>query len=539
MPNAASLPFNSLISSIFHKNFPMPDKAKFSEAIKAGYTFKGESYKIGCGVLDGEVISDAGVLLPLKTMNRHGLIAGATGTGKTKTLQVLSEILSDASVPVVMMDIKGDLSGIAAPGLENDKIKERVQKLNIEFKPTAYPTELLTLSNQKGARLRATVSEFGPVLLSKILGLNDTQGGFVSMIFKYCDDSKLPLLDLKDFIKVLQYVSDEGKAELEKTYGKISTTSTGTILRKVIELQQQGADIFFGEISFDVEDLMRISDDGRGVISILRVTEIQDKPKLFSTFMLQMLAELYATCPEEGDLDKPKLVMFIDEAHLIFQEASPALLQQIETIIKLIRSKGIGIFFCTQNPMDVPASVLAQLGLKIQHALRAFTAADRKMIKQTSENYPETTFYQTDELITQLGTGEAFVTMLNERGIPTPLVHCMMRPPQSRMDILTDAEIDGLISRSKIAAKYNKIVDSESAYEILNEKLNEAAKMEDQQKQQKAEEKAERTSTKKEKTILDDPIVKSMTRTAGNTIVRSLLGVLGLGGRSRRSKSLF
>src|SRR6187402_1010682 len=539
MPNAASLPFNSLISTIFHKNFPMPDKTKFSESIKAGYTFKGESYKIGCGVLDGEVISDAGVLLPLKTMNRHGLIAGATGTGKTKTLQVLSEILSEASVPVVMMDIKGDLSGIAAAGLMNDKITERVQKLNIEFKPTAYPTELLTLSNQKGTRLRATVSEFGPVLLSKILGLNDTQGGFVAMIFKYCDDNKLGLLDLKDFIKVLQYVSNEGKAELEKTYGKISTTSTGTILRKVIELQQQGGDLFFGELSFDVDDLMRISDDGRGMISVVRVTDLQDRPKLFSTFMLQLLAELHASCPEEGDLDKPKLVMFIDEAHLIFQEASQALLQQIETIIKLIRSKGIGIFFCTQNPMDVPASVLAQLGLKVQHALRAFTAADRKVIKQTAENYPETEFYKTNDLITQLGIGEALITMLNEKGIPTLLVHCMLRPPQSRMDILTDAEIDGLISRSKIAAKYNKLVDSESAYEILTQKLNEAAKQDEQIKQRKVEAKTERKSTKEDKGIFDDPIVKSMTRTAGNEIVRGLLGVLGLGGRSRRGRSLF
>ena len=510
----------------------MPDKAKFSEAIKTGYMFKGEAYKIGCGVLDGEVVSDAAVLLPLKTMNRHGLIAGATGTGKTKTLQVLSEILSDASVPVVMMDIKGDLSGIAAKGTVNDKINERVQKLNIEFKPTAYPTELLTLSNQKGTRLRATVSEFGPVLLSKILGLNDTQGGFVSMIFKYCDDNKLALLDLKDFIKVLQFVSDEGKAELEKTYGKISTTSTGTILRKVIELQQQGADTFFGEISFDIDDLMRISDDGRGMISVIRVTDLQDKPKLFSTFMLQLLAELYATCPEEGDLDKPKLVMFIDEAHLIFQEASDALVQQIETIIKLIRSKGIGIFFCTQNPVDVPKSVLAQLGLKIQHALRAFTAADRKVIKQTAENYPETEFYKTDDLITQLGIGEALVTMLNEKGIPTPLVHCMVRPPQSRMDVLTEAEIGTLIEKSKIASRYNKIVDNESAYEILNEKLNEAAKEDDENKQRKK-------SAKEDKGFFDDPIIKSMTRTAGNTIVRSLLGVLGLGGRSSRRKSSF
>lgn len=514
----------------------MADHVKFLEAVKAGYTFKGESFKIGCAMLDGSVVAGADVLLPFKTLNRHGLIAGATGTGKTKTLQVLAEGLSDASIPVLLMDIKGDLSGIAAAGTVNDKITDRCQKLNIEFKPAAYPVDLLTLSEQKGARLRATVSEFGPVLLSKILGLNDTQGGFVAMIFKYCDDNKLPLLDLKDFTKVLQFVSDEGKAELEKTYGKISTTSTGTILRKVIELQQQGADVFFGEKSFEVDDLMRISDDGRGIISIVRVTDLQDRPKLFSTFMLQLLAELYATCPEEGDMDKPKLVMFIDEAHLIFQEANEALLQQIETIIKLIRSKGIGIYFCTQNPMDVPASVLAQLGLKVQHALRAFTAADRKVIRQTSENYPETDFYKTEDLITQLGTGEAFVTILNEKGIPTPLVHCMIRPPQSRMDILSEMEIDSLVSKSKIAAKYNQVIDNKSAYEILTEKLEDAAKKEEQEAEEKT---TRKTTAKKEKTIFDDPTVRSMTRTAGNTIVRTLLGVLGLGGRSRRRKSLF
>jgi hypothetical protein len=514
----------------------MPGKANFSEAVKTGYSFHGEAYKIGCAMLDGEVVSGADVFLPLKTMNRHGLIAGATGTGKTKTLQVLSEILSDASVPVVMMDIKGDLSGIAAAGAMNEKIMARVQKLGIEFKPAAYPVELLTLSNQKGTRLRATVSEFGPVLLSKILGLNDTQGGFVAIIFKYCDDNKLPLLDLKDFIKVLQYISDEGKAELEKTYGKISTTSTGTILRKVIELQQQGADLFFGETSFDVDDLMRISDDGRGMISVIRVTDIQDKPKLFSTFMLQLLAELYAACPEEGDLDKPKLVMFIDEAHLIFQEASDALQQQVETIIKLIRSKGIGIFFCTQNPMDVPASVLAQLGLKVQHALRAFTAADRKMIKQTAENYPETEFYKTEDLITQLGIGEALVTLLNEKGIPTPLVHCMLRPPQSRMDILSDDEIETLVSKSKIAARYNNAVDSQSAYELLTEKLSEAADRNEEMK----EEREIKRMARKEETIFDNPMVKQMGRTAASVITRSLLGVLGLGGSTRRRRrSLF
>lgn len=512
----------------------MSNTQQFIDTVTAGYTFKGDSLRLGTAMLDGQVITEAKVSVPFKTLNRHGLIAGATGTGKTKTLQVLAEALSDASIPVLMMDIKGDLSGIAAEGAVNDKITERYQKLEMEYKPSAFPTELLTLSHEKGARLRATVSEFGPVLLSKILGLNDTQGGLVAMIFKYCDDNKLPLLDLKDFIKVLQFVSDEGKAELEKAYGKISTTSTGTILRKVIELQQQGADLFFGERSFDVDDLMRINNDGRGMVSVVRVTDLQDRPKLFSTFMLQLLAELYATCPEEGDLDKPKLILFIDEAHLIFQEASAALLQQIETVVKLIRSKGIGIYFCTQNPMDVPASVLAQLGLKIQHALRAFTAADRKVIKQTAENYPETQFYKTDELLTQVGIGEALVTVLNEKGIPTPLVHCMLGSPRSRMDILSDSEIDALVAKSRIAAKYNEVVDNVSAYEILTQKLEQAAEAAAEQKQKETEAKESKKTAPKEKGFFDDPVVKSMTRTAGNTIVRSLLGALGFGGRKKK-----
>jgi len=471
----------------------------------------------------------------LKTMNRHGLIAGATGTGKTKTLQLISEYLSDNSVPVLLMDIKGDLSGIAAAGVANDKTSERCQKLNIQYKPAAFPVDLLTLSNQKGVRLRATVSEFGPVLLSKILDLNDTQESLVALIFKYCDDTKLPLLDLKDFIKVLQFISNEGKADIEKSYGKISTSSTGTILRKVIELQQQGADVFFGEKSFEVEDLMKINNDGRGMISILRVTDLQDRPKLFSTFMLQTLAELYASSPEEGDLDKPKLVIFIDEAHLIFNEASTALLQQIETIVKLIRSKGIGIFFCTQNPMDVPASVLAQLGLKVQHALRAFTAADRKTIKQTAENYPETAFYKTEDLITQLGIGEALITMLNEKGIPTPLVHTMLFPPRSRMDILTEGEIDNIVSHSKLVAKYNQAIDSESAYEILSGKLQQASQQAQQQKQVQQQQTAGRTA-KKDDSFFDSPVVKQMERTAASVLTRSVLGVLGLGGRR---KSIF
>ena len=513
----------------------MANADSFKELLKNGYTFKGEHAKIGVGMLNGEVIPEADIYLPLKTMNRHGLIAGATGTGKTKTLQMISEILSNNSVPVVLMDIKGDLSGIAAAGTTNDKINDRCTKLNINYTPQGFPVELLTLSDAIGVKLRATVTEFGPILLSKILGLNDTQEGLVAMIFKYCDDNAMPLLDLKDFIKVLQYIGDEGKEEIEKSYGKISTSSTGTILRKVVELQQQGADIFFGEKSFEVDDLMRFNDKGQGIISILRVMDMQSKPKLFSTFMLQLLAELYATAPEEGDLDKPKLVLIIDEAHLVFQEANQALLQQIETVIKLIRSKGIGIFFCTQNPQDIPASILSQLGLKVQHALRAFTAADRKTIKTAAENFPESEYYVVDELLTQMGIGEAFVTLLNEKGIPTPLVHTMLCPPQSRMDVLNDNELDELISKSKLTKKYNEVIDTESAYEILTKKLEEAAK----KTEEEAEEKESKKEEEKETSFFDNPILKQVGRTAAQVITRSLLGALGLGGRSSRKKSLF
>jgi DNA helicase HerA-like ATPase len=523
----------------------MANKEQFLQTVKSGYTFEGESIRIGRAVLDGAVVEGADVLLPLRTMNRHGLIAGATGTGKTKTLQMISEGLSEASVPVLLLDIKGDLSGIAAPGTANEKLQQRASQLGLSYTPQGFPVELLTLSDRPGVRLRATVSEFGPVLLSKILGLNDTQGGVVALVFKYCDDNKLPLLDLKDLVKVLQFISSEGKKEIEQLYGKISTTSTGTILRKVIELQQQGADQFFGERSFDVDDLMRISDDGRGMISILRVTELQDRPKLFSSFMLQLLAELYATAPEEGDLDKPKLVLFIDEAHLIFNDASPVLLQQIETVIKLIRSKGIGVFFCTQTPTDVPASVLSQLGMKVQHALRAFTAADRKAIKQAAENYPETEYYDTDSLLTGLGIGEALVTLLNERGIPTPLVHTMLAPPRSRMDVLSDEEVRAIVGRSKLATKYNEAVDSESAHELLTRKLEaaeqrkeEIEQMEQQAKEEKRE--AKRSAPKKEESWMDSPVVRQAGRTAASILTRSLLGVLGVGStRKRRSKGFF
>ena len=419
----------------------MSSKEDFFEHIEKGYTTKGDFIAMGAAMLNGETITNALVKIPLKTLNRHGLIAGATGTGKTKTLQVLAENLSDKGIPVLLMDLKGDLSGLAQPSPGHPKIDERHAKIGFPFTPKKFPVEILSLSEQDGLKLRATVSEFGPVLLSRILDLSETQEGIVAVIFKYCDDNKLPLLDLKDFKKVLQYATNEGKKEFEDNYGRIATSSTGSILRKVIELEQQGADLFFGEKSFDVNDLTRIDENGRGMISILRLTDIQDRPKLFSTFMLSLLAEIYATFPEQGDSERPELVLFIDEAHLIFKEASKALLDQIESIVKLIRSKGIGLYFVTQNPTDVPDAVLAQLGLKIQHALRAFTAKDRKAIKLTAENYPISEFYDTKEVLTSLGIGEALISALDEKGRPTPLAATMLRAPMSRMDILTNSEL--------------------------------------------------------------------------------------------------
>ncbi|MBK9337320.1 MAG: DUF853 family protein [Lewinellaceae bacterium] len=519
----------------------MANKEAFIAELEKGYGFSGPSFVIGGAILDGESVPGLQIKVPLRTMNRHGLIAGATGTGKTKTLQVIAEQLAANGVPTLLMDIKGDLSGVAMPGTDNPKIVDRAAKIGITWRPTTNSVEFLTLSGEKGARLRATVSEFGPVLFSRILGLNDTQGGVVAVVFKYCDDRNLPLLDLKDFKKVLQFLGNEGKAEIEAEYGQFSAATAATILRKVVELEQQGAELFFGEISFDVQDLCRIDENGRGIISIVRLTDIQDRPKLFSTFMLQMLAEIYASFPEEGDVEQPKLCIFIDEAHLVFQEATPALMQQLEAIIKLIRSKGVGIFFITQNPVDIPDSILAQLGLKVQHALRAFTAKDRKAIKLAAENYPITPWYKTEDVLTHLGIGEAFVSALNEKGIPTPLAHTLVRAPETRMDVLTPSEIDQILSRSHLARKYNQEVDRDSAYEILNEKIQEAQERAAQEAP--AAKPAAGTGARREKSTLEKVITSPTTRQIGNTIARELtrglLGVLGIGGSSssRRKKT--
>lgn len=496
-------------------------KDGFFNHINEGYETRGDFITLGSAMLDGETIKEAFVKVPLETLNRHGLIAGATGTGKTKSLQVFAENLSEKGIPVLLMDIKGDLSGLAQPSPGHAKIDERHAAIGLPFEPKSFPVEILTISKQDGVRMRATVSEFGPVLLSRILDLSDTQSGIVSVLFKYCDDNKLPLLDLKDFRKVLQFATNEGRTEIQEEYGRISTASTGSILRKIVEIEQQGGELFFGEKSFDVNDLTRVDENGRGIISILRLTDIQDKPKLFSTFMLQLLAEVYATFPEQGDSDRPELIIFIDEAHLVFKEASKTLMSQIESVIKLIRSKGVGVYFVTQNPKDVPSDVLAQLGMKIQHALRAFTAKDRKAIKLASENYPDSEYYDTDEVLTQLGIGEAFVSVLDRKGRPTPLAATMMRAPMSRMDILDDKELKHLLDNSPMIEKYNEEIDRESAYELLNKKIDVAYKEEEKERKEAEKVKSKKKTTRKSTRM--NPVLKVVTSA---TFIRGVLGIL-------------
>lgn len=511
----------------------MATTEEFKQDIAAGYGFQQKSILLGAAMLDGKAVPGTQVRIPLATVNRHGLIAGATGTGKTKTIQQFAESLSEQGVNVLLMDIKGDLSGIAQPGTSNAKIEERHQLIGQAWQPFAAPVELFSISEEKGVRLRATVSEFGPVLFSKILELNENQQGVVTIVFSYCDDNRLPLLDIKDFREALRFLTEEGKEKV-KQYGQISTTSAGVIFRKLLEVEQQGADRFFGERSFDVEDFLS-DDPAKGRINVLRLCDIQDKPKLFSTFMLCLLAEIYQKFPEMGDKAAPKLAIFIDEAHLVFRDATKTLMDQLETVVKLIRSKGVGLYFCTQVPSDIPDIILSQLGAKFQHALRAFTAKDRKDIKLVAQNYPETNYYQTEELLTGLGIGEALVTVLNEKGIPTPLVHTLLCAPRSRMDVLTPSEQDEIVRRSPLAGAYNESVDRESAYEILKGKFDRQADQEsaaeDRPAQQKKGEKESAGGG-----ILDsivsatkNPLVKTVAR----ELTRGLLGAF-LGKPSRR-----
>jgi DNA helicase HerA-like ATPase len=444
----------------------------FRDAITAGYSFREPSLVLGSAMHEGEPFNDTHVQVPLSILNRHGLIAGATGTGKTKTLQVMAGELSKAGVPVFVADIKGDLTGLAVPGdAANPKIQERMASMGLPYEPSGHPVEFLSLSGKLGAQVRATVHSFGPLLLGKVLDLNETQTSILALIFKYCDDNDLPLLDLQDLATTLKFLSSEEGKPILADYGGMSSSSVGVLLRSIVVLEQEGADVFFGEPEFDVEDLLRTTPEGLGIVSILELSDVMDKPRLFSTFMLWMLAQLYESLPEVGDLPKPKLCFFFDEAHLLFDDASEALMDQVERTARLIRSKGVGVFFVTQTPTDVPASVLAQLGNRVQHALRAFTPDDADALRKTARTFPMTDFYDVEETITSLGTGEALVTVLSPKGIPTPLAATRLVAPDSLMAPIDEVQFRGRIAMSALQARYGTTIDRDSAHERITARI--------------------------------------------------------------------
>jgi DNA helicase HerA-like ATPase len=449
---------------------------------------------------------------------------------------LLAEQLSAAGVSVFMPDMKGDLSGMAKEGTINDKIKERATSLGINYTPSGFPVELYSLSGKSGAQMRATVTEFGPVLLSKVLELNEVQSGVLMILFKYADDKDLPIVDLNDLKKVLNYLSEgAGAAEIKNDYGKISSATASTILRKIVALEQQGVDQIFGEKSFDIDDLFE-KVDGRGMISLLNVADIQSQPAIFSTFMLSLLAELYQNLPEAGDLDKPKLVFFFDEAHLLFKDAPKAFMDQIDQIIRLIRSKGVGVFFCTQVSQDVPANVLAQLGNRVHHVIRAFTPNDVKALKETIKSFPKSEYYDMEQQFTQLGTGQAFITVLNEKGIPTETVVTHLAPPSSFMGPLTQQEYQAQLDGSDFNKKYKDTVDPRSAFEMLEEKMNSARKVEEEAKREQQESKPASSRSRQEKSTFDEVLTSPVTKQIGRELVRGVFGML-FGTTPRRSNS--
>jgi DNA double-strand break repair helicase HerA and related ATPase len=505
----------------------------FADTLRAGYGFPDPAVILGAALEGTTIHAEPKVRVPLAMMNRHGLIAGATGTGKTRTLQLLAEQLAAAGVPVFAADIKGDLSGIAQPGEPSDRVSARARDVGYDWKANGSPAEFVSLSGKLGVPMRATVSSFGPLLLANVLELNDTQSGVLAMVFKYCDDKGLPLLDLADLRAVLQFlVSDEGKGELAG-YGGMSPASVGVLLRKMLELAAQGAEPFFGEPEFDVKDLLQTTSDGRGVVTCLELADVQDKPRLFSTFVMWLLAELYHNLPEAGDLPKPKLVFFFDEAHLLFADASKAFLEQVQQVVRLIRSKGVGVFFVTQTPTDVPDEVLAQLSNRIQHALRAHTPNDETALRATVRTFPKTSFYDLGETLTSLGIGEAVVTVLDARGAPTPVVAARLVPPASRMAPLTPDELQADIHQSPWLAEYGQAIDRESAREMLASRM-----------QRTAPAGAGQGSGPAAKTVagvaagaLVGALSSSIGRTIGREVVRGLFGLLGAKPATGRRRS--
>jgi DNA helicase HerA-like ATPase len=495
----------------------------FRDMLIQGYGSQEPGLVLGAA-LEGAVVHPAPkIQLPLAMANRHGLIAGATGTGKTKTLQLLTEQLSAQGVPVFVGDMKGDLSGLTMPGEASDPVVARVRETGWDWKAHGVPVEFVSLTGISGVQLRATVSSFGPLLLGKVLSLNDTQTSVLTMVFKYADDNQLPLLDFQDLRAVLQFLSsDEGKASLAQ-YGGMPRASVGVLLRKMIELESQGAGKFFGEPEFDVHDMLNVTPDGRGVVTCLELADVADKPFLFSTFMMWLLAELYHNLPEVGDLPKPKLVFFFDEAHLLFRDAPKAFLDQVDQVIRLIRSKGVGVYFVTQTPKDVPEDILAQLGNRIQHALRAHTPDDEQALKAAVRTFPRTAFYDLSQTLTSLGIGEAVVTVLNSRGVPTPVVATRLIPPASRMSPLTPEELQADIRASDLAAEYGKAVDRESAREILAARMAKTTPQDGPQSTAPTRRGQDRTMADVAGDVVDSPVGRTVVR----EVVRGLFGLLG------------
>jgi hypothetical protein len=513
------------------------DKA-FLDAIAAGYGFDGPSVGFGAAMHSDQTHAAAQVRVPLAMLTRHGLVAGATGTGKTKTLQVLAEQLSLAGVPCFISDIKGDISGLGAPAQPNEKLTARAEAIGLaDYAPQAFPLEFMTLVRDKpGVRLRASVSSFGPLLLSKVMELNETQQSVLALAFKYAEDRSMALVHLEDLRALLNHLnSDQARAEMAE-YGGVATATVGVIIRKIVELEQQDADAFFGAPEFDVNDLMRTTPDGRGMISVLELADMQDRPALFSTFMMWLLARLYETLPEVGDPDKPKLVFFFDEAHLLFRDANKTFLQQVALVARLIRSKGVGVFFVTHSPSDVPAEVLGQLGNRVQHALRAFTPDDLQVVRATAQTFPVSEFYDVQRELTQLGIGEALVTALNPKGIPMPTVRTMMRPPMSLMAQLDPAAFNAIVAASAIAPRYASDLDPDSAAEAIardseRHRTDASDTMAEVEAPSPSAEGAKRSTRAPERGVQWDEVAKEGARFARsgafNTILRGIFKALG------------
>jgi hypothetical protein len=510
---------------------------KLVAAARAAFGGAEAAIVLGAPVHDGACHPEPVVRAPLALMNRHGLIAGATGTGKTKTLQLMAEQLSAAGVSVLLADVKGDAAGIAVAGDSNERVQTRAKETGYAWRPAGFPVEFLSLTGKRGAQLRATVSSFGPLLLAKVLQLNPTQTSVLALVCKYCDDHQLELYDFGDLRAVLQYLTGDGAADL-KDYGGMSKQTVGVLLREMVELEGQGAEAFFGEPEFDLQDLVQTERDGRGLVSVLELVDVQDKPALWSTFLMWMLARLYNTLPEIGDVDKPKLVVFFDEAHLLFKDASKEFLTEVEQVVRLIRSKGVGIFFVTQSPKDVPPDVLGQLGNRVQHALRAFTADDAKALKAAARTFPKTPFYDIEATLTTLGIGEALVTVLAPNGTPTPPFATRLVPPASRMGPLTDAELAQRLQASAQVKKYAQAVDRESAEEKLAAKAAPEAPAPAGTGRGPARGAPSGDESTLDK-VLNSPVTKSVARTVAvavaGTLVRGVMGALLGSPRRRRS----